>query len=419
MQQARQPAMTIANDQTIAEMIRSATQRVVYLAPGCSEVVAAALADQWRLLGTDAVTVIVDVDAEICRLGYGSLDALRSLKRIARAMRGMVHAQPGVRIGLVIADEQTLIFAPTPLLIETGPAMKDATLQPKAVRLGLPPADLERDLGLGADGISEQIIGLDKASHEQIEALAESLAANPPQTFDIARKVRVFNARFEFVELSVKGLAIDRKRVEIPSDLMGIGGEVMQDALRMSLSLINQRDSLALQRFQRARAYIKRTYLVHLPGFGYIVSMKDKPKLVSAVKKLERIAMKLYGRACGELQAELDMKKQEMQRLLLPLVHHNRPKRWFHPLRERNDVGELLSVELKRLFGEAYKLLGRVEVRLVFKAVTYEMLTDPAFIKLVGKRRQQVGPLHDERDVAMSIDPAARQHHQPPLKGAA
>ena len=43
--------------------------------------------------------------------------------------------------------------------------------------------------------------------------------------FDVARKVRVFNARIEFVEFELRGLSISRKTVQIPSDLLGLAKE--------------------------------------------------------------------------------------------------------------------------------------------------------------------------------------------------
>jgi hypothetical protein len=54
-----------------------------------------------------------------------------------------------------------------------------------------------------------------------VQTTTEALAANPPMKFDLAGKFRVFNA-FKLVELKLHALSLARKRVPIPSDLMGL-----------------------------------------------------------------------------------------------------------------------------------------------------------------------------------------------------
>jgi hypothetical protein len=64
--------------------------------------------------------------------------------------------------------------------------------------------------------------------------------------FDLARKVRVFNARFEFVEFELHGLFLARKRVPIPSDLMGLAKEPKaQKLLRSSFQLIDENSEIS------------------------------------------------------------------------------------------------------------------------------------------------------------------------------
>src|SRR5688500_18332811 len=100
--------------------IRGASERVVFLAPGISTDTAVALISTWKHLGPEAVTVILDIDPEVVRLGYGTVEGLEILQEAAAALGQAVCHQPGVRICVVVADETSLIFTPTPLLIEAG-----------------------------------------------------------------------------------------------------------------------------------------------------------------------------------------------------------------------------------------------------------------------------------------------------------
>ncbi|MCE9589038.1 MAG: hypothetical protein K8S99_00760 [Planctomycetes bacterium] len=101
-------------------MICSALRRLVVLAPALSTPVAIVLSNRWREMGADAVTVVLDMDAEVFRLGLGDFESMAYLNAAARDVGSLVGTQPGVRIGVVISDEETLIFAPQSKLIEAS-----------------------------------------------------------------------------------------------------------------------------------------------------------------------------------------------------------------------------------------------------------------------------------------------------------
>lgn len=126
------PSVTNIDDERLVALIERATYRVVLLAPGVSEPVARVLTAAWYRLGADAVTVILDIDPEVCRLGYGTLEALQILRDAAAKVGALVCRQPGLRIGVIISDDSTVIYSPTPLLIEAG---SDQPERPNAIQL--------------------------------------------------------------------------------------------------------------------------------------------------------------------------------------------------------------------------------------------------------------------------------------------
>jgi len=103
-------------DGQLIELILAAKQRLFFVGPGVSRSVAAAISQTWEELGRDAVQVVLDVDPEICRLGYGNIDGIRLLQETASRLGGTIYNRPGIRIGLLISDGTSLIFSPTPLL---------------------------------------------------------------------------------------------------------------------------------------------------------------------------------------------------------------------------------------------------------------------------------------------------------------
>ncbi len=408
--QSNAPALTVADDRTIVTLIHSASRRVIFMAPGVSKPVGRALARQWRLLGAERVNVIVDVDAEICRLGYGEIEALKELEEEAGRLGAMVLSQPGLRIGLVIADDQTLIYSPTPLLIEAAPEKSRDKVKPNAVHIGLPPADLERDLGGGPEGLAERAIGLDKADRASINESSEDLKRNPPQQFDISRKVRVFNTQFEFVELSITNAAIERRVLTLPNDLLGIDrGNPLNGAFRAKLQLIDPDSSVSGRRLNDLKTRIIREYCTHIPGYGLVVLRGDKGDLVEAVLDLRKAAAGFERHVRERLREELDQRVESLVETLLPLFLTNPPEALYERL-SHQDPRELLKETVQKAIDRMKSSVRPISVHLVFKAVTYELLNDPQFIAGMRERLPALKVLHEEFYVAAGKPSSADDH---------
>ena len=63
-------------------------------------------------------------------------------------------------------------------------------------------------------------IGRSSLSAEQVKKVEAELVNNPPQRFDLARTLNVFNAYIEFIELRLTGMQITRHTVKLPQDLI-------------------------------------------------------------------------------------------------------------------------------------------------------------------------------------------------------
>jgi hypothetical protein len=106
------------------------SQTLVYVAPGISKPVVDAIGDAHRAKPNLLATVIVDLDPEVYRLGYGTEEGLRALQALAALQHLELRQQPGLRVGLLVTDQQTLVYSPTPLLIEAGSTSEE---KPNAV----------------------------------------------------------------------------------------------------------------------------------------------------------------------------------------------------------------------------------------------------------------------------------------------
>jgi len=396
---APQCSVVSLTDTELTALVQCARQRVVFIAPGLSQQVAKALVEAWRHLGPEAVQIVLDPDPEVCRLGFGDLAALQLLHRTAEQMGTRIHQQRGLRIGVVVTDESTAIYSPTPLLIEAGGMPGE---RPNAIRLDTPilhPRNDSSSADLGSINIQPEPL-----TRTDVQKTGEDLAANPPVKFDLARKVRVFNARFEFVDFELRGLSISRKTVRIPSDLIGLAKEPKaQKLLRSSFQLIDENSELSGERVNKLKQFIAKKYLIVLPGFGTVILRSNKENFQAAVRALERYVHRFQRLLKKKLQAAIDSNREILVSALLLGLVGKPPGRWNRFLgngSNKDAVERLLRGELTEAFGSVEDLFHEMKVKAVFKAVTYESLSDPEFIRIAREAIPSLDCLHEEFDAA-------------------
>lgn len=235
---------TSADDQRLITLIDAARQRLVFAAPGVTAAVAKALSR--RIAAEDAppqLAVVFDVDPEVCRLGYGTLDGLENVMHALEARELRLQTSQGLRVGLLISDEQTLIYSPTPLLLEGGsnaPEKPNAILlQPDAVE------SIANACGLASDEHPElqQEIGFDYLDRSKLAEVKKDLDANPPKEFDLARLERVFNYELQFVDFAVENYKLNSKRISLEAGWLGLSDRELKDRFRNTFKLFQGDES--------------------------------------------------------------------------------------------------------------------------------------------------------------------------------
>lgn len=386
-------------DTELMALIHGARRRLVVIAPGLSESVAKALIDKWRELGSTGVHVVLDPDPEVCRLGFGELAALQLLQGEAQRIGSQIHQQQGLRIGVVVTDETTAIYSPTPLLIEAGGRPGE---RPNAIRFEMP--ILDPTGSASASDLGSLNLNTTPVLNADVQKSSQDLAANPPVKFDVAQKVRVFNARFEFVEFELRGLNISRKTVQIPSDLTSLGKDPKtQRQFKSSFQLIEKSSSLSGEHITKRKQQIMASHLIVLENYGTVILREKKEAFLAEVKKLEAEIAAFQKLLKQDLQTEIDASRDAVISALLPGVAQNPPVRW-QPFLGRQpaieEVDRLLRKELTKIFGSAAGVCADMSVTTVFKGVTYELLSDEEFIGVAHEAIPSLDFLHDEYDAA-------------------
>ncbi len=185
-------------DDDVVVSIGKARERLVYVAPGVSAVTAAALQTCIERRTVTQLMIVLDADEESCRLGYCDAPSLEKLMETAKNCNIQIRKQQGIRLGLLMSDDEVMIWTPTPLMFEAPRAGAEAngliltpqTLAAMPAALGVDPKQPD----------AKPEIGQSVLKADQVEKVAAAIKAAPPAPFDLSRLSRVFSAKFQFIE---------------------------------------------------------------------------------------------------------------------------------------------------------------------------------------------------------------------------
>jgi hypothetical protein len=246
------------------------------------------------------VTVILDADAEACRIGYGDPEALQALHEAASQQQLPLRRQAGLRIGVLIADDLVLIWSPIARSVEAEREQE----QPNGLALG-GSATAICSTAMGADGTSTLSrgaeIGRTPLTMEDLKKTVDDLQRNPPAPFDLARRTRVFSSRFQFVEFEIRGAQWAERKINLSSVLLNADlPEPLRDLLDTQIRPYQDKDepsftvphlvagvrafdgkaqrilvSATQSQVLKYWAEIRDRYLKHLPGFGWLIKRDE------------------------------------------------------------------------------------------------------------------------------------------------
>jgi hypothetical protein len=165
-------------DEIVINHLARARESIRFVGPGLSALVARVLAERWQDLGRSKVEVVLDADADLCRLGFCDGPALSLLLETAKRLQGPIHRQTGVRLCVLEIDGEQVIFPPTPRLVEESKV--------SAAQIILAPGH--------GESLHEQILAPKESAprpltEEVVQSVTEDLKVSPAQPFDLARQV--------------------------------------------------------------------------------------------------------------------------------------------------------------------------------------------------------------------------------------
>lgn len=396
------------NIEKLCQLVRSAQRRVAFIGPALSQDLAATLVSKHIALGDQGVTIVLDYNEEIFRLGYGDHESIEML----RENHIPIRKQSGMRISALLVDDHGWVLHQSPMAVEDPNAdvCNAITLQPqqveelaKAAGVGTSiPESHDKD---GNDSITDEDaddesagsavdaaveIGRELLPVEDVKAVKKRLDDNPPQAFDLQRQVKVYTGLVQFVEVEFEGGHIDQHKIKLPKQIRDIlfgDNKELEKRLSASYSIL---DGGTLDGLDEIKEEVKalRTFTKSLnKRLGSVMLREDAAEFQ---QREQAISKKIDAWKTGvveQLQAELDKSVDALLEAVVENFLKQPPPDFFHCYPRpatRDNALKYLKDQVFKTTPSAEKMAERIKLHCTFKDVTYEMLkNDKEFIERV------------------------------------
>jgi len=390
---------TSIQDDDLVRSIDKASRRLVYMAPGVSKAIADAIKAQLQGQRLKQIAIIVDGDEECCRLGYCDAGALDGLNTAAQLYNIALRRHAGLRLGLLMADDEVLIWTPTPLMFEAPRSKSEPNglmLTPQTLQ------DLPQALGVDLKSPPEQIeVGTVPVVKEELAKIVEAIKAAPPAPFDLSRLSRVFSAKFQFIETELRGAELTKRKMRLDSLIINSDApEELRPLLKTTIQPFNTDTDKTVdvpvlingeQVYRQSgekmtrpttqaeiRGYwneLTQKFIITLPGFGKLIRHTDKAKFEAGKTDFEIV---LTAWVKGFREAVKGDHEKRVTRLV-DLIEQRMAKEAVNEQLKRDAIEKLVRNGLDNL------RVIEPSVKVIYKNITVESTRDKEFLDVLRK----------------------------------
>lgn len=399
----------MVNEKFICDLINYARMKVIYVAPSISKMVAESILNFMKINSRETVEIIIDTDPMVCRLGYGNIDAVEMLIKNGLIIRKC----KGIRIGIIICDDNAFVYTPTPLVIEEEPNNNS----PNAISVEYEQAKelvnsiCINQINYSSNSSAEQLaiddyslncfnkppeIGIEIISNKDIEIAKEDLSICPPQKFDISRQVMVYHSYIQFVELKLIGCNIERHTISIPAKLLNLAKDSKdKERLKASYKLIGENSKITSKKIDEKVNIIRKKYIKSLgPRYGNVILVQKKDAFIKEVDELKKELEKFKKQIEKSLQIEFEKSRKDLIKILSPGIMRNPPDDLIGCINTKKpnsqQAKEYIGDVLKNVIPDINIFIGDMSLQCDFKDVTYEMLKDENFFEILKREYKYI-----------------------------
>jgi len=385
----------------IARLISDAQTRVCYVAPGIQDAVAAAICSGIVSNPKLRISVSVDFNEAVFRMGYGSLKAVQQLNESDIE----VVNSPGLRAAVLIVDDVGWVFTPTALYLEPEPhseetpnAIRLTQEQIAAVVLRISPKERDaaiseaptEDVRLTLESIVSET-GSEPVTQAEFELIKERLDQVPPVEFDVARQVRVFEPYLQYVDINLRGAAVQRQRIRIPKALLRLGSsEDLEGRLRTTFDLIERDSQISSKSLEKELHDMRKDLTRSLGKFGRVILKGPaRSRFVERIKQFRSRLTAHQKTVQHQIEGKLKTSREQVIEYYLPTAKDKPPDELIgvsvRPKVSDDDLRRWIGAKLDDVFPTADEVVSDMSLDVSFKDVTFETLNDPEFIQALKK----------------------------------
>ena len=375
-------------EEYLISKINTAKTRVAFIGTGFNSNVADAVVKKRNLVEN----IIFDNNSDVYRIGYGYAESLKILRDAGIQMQETHN----IRINVLVADDEALIYSPTPLIVESP--VKESfpngiIIDYDAVAglfnvVEIANKQFAKEKGLTDSQSDTQKLVVTTLTDTSISQTLQIIKENPPK-LDLHRKLNVYNARIKFIEIQLSGFNIKQHKVKIPSDLLLVAkdDENVQKQLSATYNLFNtfDKESNLVKRTKKIQDSVKRLrekYTLNLTGYGAMCFVSKIPEIEREIQEIQNEIELTKKDLARKINLEIDNSKKALSKALVPVVQNNPPQ----ALRDNLFDSKKITVKVARSFvenqldkafitGNSYLADMKLEVR--YKDLTLNTLENP------------------------------------------
>ena len=392
------------NSEVLCEIIAQTKKSLCYAAPGIQKIPAAEIVTLSKNIGPELISVFLDIDENILRMGYGTLEAINLLRDHGITIQHI----SGLRNGLIVSDDIGFSYTPTALFLEKeqteAPILNAMRLMPDQIKeamarlspaskaIALAQAQTEKEIKHIQELVTE--IQPEKLNVKNLEEIQQNLIAAPPVKFDIARQVRVFQPHFQYVELSLTGAAIQRHKLNIPKSIQRIGmNKELEGRLKTTFDLIDKNSKISSKDLDDELRNIRENLTRSLgKKHGRIIRVATLPTLKERLANLQKKIEAHQKDIKKSLEETLKNSQKMIVNYYLPLVLENPPDELFgiFGVPTEQDINNWLESEIENTFPTADSLINKIQLEVNYKDVTFDTLNGEDFLKSIKEAYPEV-----------------------------
>jgi hypothetical protein len=255
-----------------------------------------------------------------------------------------------------------------------------------------------------------QEIGREALMPKMAEMLKHDLKANPPQSFNVARTLRIFSSKIQYVELEATNYRLSSRHVALPDELL----DITDDELRKRISGRIQAPTSGLGKLKitvetpegkqdemeiderwsiAERKRIEDRYTFAVPRYGRVILNTERLSFNKEVGRFERNLAAYHVAVVAAVKKVGGKFEESVVDEFLPRWKAHPPDNLtrYIPEPTDEDIEQYIRPIAQRLFKGAVEFAPPY-VRIVYKNISPESVRDPNFLEAlkVRMRRRKV-----------------------------